>query len=300
MTGDLTLPFGLSRAMNYPVPAVDEAAAVGEIAEIFADIRRVLGVGIVNLIWRHLATLPGALPWAWGTLRPMYVDGTIGGEATALRRALALPGLPDIPAAAFAAAGLPDGDLDSIRNVLAAYDRTNAMALIALSVLLSREGRTPHASGAGPVGIPPAEPQIVLPVPSLLKLTDVPSTTAELVLTLNRLGTRRKDPVLASMYLHLSHWPRYLALVWAMIAPLDANGRLGRAIGDAVSLAQASAAGIAARLPISSDAALEPAVRAAIREALERFAGDVIAKMVVICAVLRKASGGLSEKPVTQ
>ena len=63
--------------MSDPVPAVPEAAAIGDIAEIFADIRRVLGVGVVNLIWRHLATIPGALPWAWGTVRPLYVDGTI-------------------------------------------------------------------------------------------------------------------------------------------------------------------------------------------------------------------------------
>jgi len=51
--------------MSDPVPAITEAGATGEIAAIFADIRHVLGVEVVNLIWRHLATLPGALPWAW-------------------------------------------------------------------------------------------------------------------------------------------------------------------------------------------------------------------------------------------
>jgi hypothetical protein len=40
----------------------------------------VLGVEVVNLIWRHLAT-PDALPWAWGMLRPLYADGTIRAEA---------------------------------------------------------------------------------------------------------------------------------------------------------------------------------------------------------------------------
>jgi hypothetical protein len=56
--------------MSDPVPAIAEAAATGETAEIFADIRRVLGVEVVNLIWRHLATFPDALPWAWRSLRP--------------------------------------------------------------------------------------------------------------------------------------------------------------------------------------------------------------------------------------
>jgi hypothetical protein len=286
--------------MNDAVPAVAEADATGEIAEIFADIRQVLGVGTVNLIWRHLATIPGALPWAWGRLRSIYMDGTIAGEAAKLRRALALPALPDIPAAIFAAADLSDRDLDAIRNVLTAYDRTNPMALIALSALSGQVDSTPYTHHAGLLGTSPAEPQVVLPLPALLKLADASPTTAELVLRLNRLGTRRKDPVLASMYLHLAHWPRYLALVWAMIAPLDADGRLARAISDAVSLARASTPGIVARLPVSSDAALEPVVRAAVREALERFAGDVIAKMVVICALLREVSGGPREKSVAQ
>jgi hypothetical protein len=63
--------------MSDPVPAIAEASATGAVAEIFADIRTVLGVEVVNLIWRHLVTIPDALPWAWGMLRPLYADGTI-------------------------------------------------------------------------------------------------------------------------------------------------------------------------------------------------------------------------------
>jgi hypothetical protein len=295
-----SLPSRLSRAMNDPVPAVAEADATGEIAQIFAEIRQVLGVGTVNLIWRHLATIPGALLWAWGRLRPIYIDGSIAGEAAKLRRTLVLPALPDIPAAIFAAADLSDWDLASIRSILTAYDRTNPMALIALSALPGQVDSTPYTHHAGLLGTSPAEPQVALPLPLLLTLADASPTTAELVLTLNRLGARRKDPVLASMYLHLAHWPRYLALAWAMIAPLDADGRLARAISNAVSLARASAPGIGARLPVLSNGALEPVVRTAVREALERFAGDVIPKMVVICALLREVSGSPREKSVAQ
>jgi hypothetical protein len=52
-----------------PVPAIAEAAATGETATIFADLRATLGVNVVNLIWRHIATFPGALAWAWSTIR---------------------------------------------------------------------------------------------------------------------------------------------------------------------------------------------------------------------------------------
>ena len=83
--------------MRDPVPAIIEASATGEIAEIFSDIRRVLGVDVVNLIWRHLATIDGALAWTWSTLRPVYEDGTIAAEAAALHAALDLPALPGFP-----------------------------------------------------------------------------------------------------------------------------------------------------------------------------------------------------------
>lgn len=62
--------------MSDPLPAITETAATGETAVIFADIREVLGVDVVDLIWRHLATIDGALPWAWSALRPLHV-GTI-------------------------------------------------------------------------------------------------------------------------------------------------------------------------------------------------------------------------------
>ena len=111
--------------MGDPVPAVIEAAATGETAEIFADIRRVLGVEVVNLIWRHLATIPGTLPCVWGMLRPLYLDGAVATEAAALHDDLELPRLPPFPPELLAAVDLVGGDLATIRNILAAYHRTN-------------------------------------------------------------------------------------------------------------------------------------------------------------------------------
>ena len=71
-----------------PVPAITEAAATGETAAIFADLRATLGVNVVNLIWRHIATFPGALPWAWASVKPAYVSGRVGIEAQRIRAGL--------------------------------------------------------------------------------------------------------------------------------------------------------------------------------------------------------------------
>jgi hypothetical protein len=195
--------------MSDPVPAIVEASATGAVAEIFADIRRVLGVEVVNLIWRHLATIPDALPWAWGMRRPLYADGTIAAEAQALHGQLALPHLPPLPRALLAALGLGDDDLASIGNILAAYDRTDAMALVALSALLYRLRGPPAEAGQAAIGAqePSAALPAAIPLPLLPGLDTLSEPIASLVLTLNRLGARRDNPVLASMYRHLAYWP---------------------------------------------------------------------------------------------
>ena len=89
-----------------PVPAISEAEASGHIAVLFDDIRATLGVLVVNLIWRHLAVFPGGLAWAWQSLKPLYANGAVSAQATALRAGLDIPKLPGLSAPALAAAGL--------------------------------------------------------------------------------------------------------------------------------------------------------------------------------------------------
>ena len=74
-----------------PVAAIGEADARGDIAELYADIRATLGVPVVNLVWRHLASIDGALPWAWQAVRPAYRSGAVSHHAERLKAGLVLP-----------------------------------------------------------------------------------------------------------------------------------------------------------------------------------------------------------------
>jgi hypothetical protein len=275
--------------MSDPIPAISESEATGLIAEIYADIRRVYRVGVVNLIWRHLATVPGGLPWGWSTIRPLYVNGTVSQEAATLRAALSLPELPSWPTSALISAGLQDKDIAGIRTVLAAHDRTNAMALIAfLAVQFRLERVSPSGDAVVRAPIPvPAEPERELPLPPLLALTDMSTPTAELVLAINGLGAMHREPILASMYRHLAHWPAYLALVWTMLAPLKLDRRLDRAIEDAIAQARSRAQCLAAQLPTPLPA-IRPLTARRVARAIDRFTGNAIAKMMVICPLLRR------------
>jgi hypothetical protein len=258
--------------MSDPVPAITEAAATGEIAAIFADIRQVLGVVAVNLIWRHLATIDGALPWAWGALRPLYVDGSVIGEATALHKEMVLPPMPAVPAEVFAALGLGSDDMTAIRGVLAAYNHTNAMAALALTALRAwLDGRTPLDPAAAEPTPVAAGARIELPMPKLLDLTEMQPGTATLVTTLNRFGMGRPELILASMYRHLAHWPSYLSFAWLLLAPLDSEGRLAAAIQQTHGVASVRADRLLVRLAASS--LPPPAQAAAISAAIAPFAG---------------------------
>src|SRR5882724_1138134 len=217
------------------VPSILAADARGEVAEIFADIRKVLGTSVVNLIWRHLATMPGALPWTWATVRPLYL-GAAPLHAESVRRGIALPALPGLSADTLLAAGINESDQAIIRQVLDSYQYTNALALVVLSALLAHFEPRPAD---------PVQPEAAAPKPSGARIPELPPMdaldpeVARLVTELNGFGEDTQPQLIASMYRHLAYWPAYLALVRTMLVPLQADGRLDalthatRALGHA-------------------------------------------------------------------
>lgn len=266
--------------------AIDEAAATGDTAALFADIRATLGVGVVNLIWRHLATIEGALPWAWSAVRPLYVEGVIEAEAEHLRERMRLLDLPRVPVEALEAVGLDEVALSGVDTVLRTYDRSNTMNLLALSALLAGlDGNVAsggQVSGGRAGGVEGA-------LPKLLCESDVAPGTWALVLRLNMLGERDEGRVLASMYRHLAHWPGVLAVAWLLLSPADADGSLSGVIADNLATAKARARTLAGRLQPSAAADLPLTRRAAARKAITLFVDHPIGKMVSICRMLRSA-----------
>jgi hypothetical protein len=55
--------------MNPPLPEVSPQAATGPAAALFDRIRRESGSAQINLLWRHLATMPAFANWAWTRAR---------------------------------------------------------------------------------------------------------------------------------------------------------------------------------------------------------------------------------------
>lgn len=262
--------------MNDPFPAVAEATATGEVADLFADIRTTVGVRVVNLVWRHLATMDGALPWAWAAVKPLYLQGMADTAAIRFREEMMLPRLSSL-------AGNEPGSVDA---VLASYDHSNTInlfALGALAVWLRGE--------AAPTGVPEPGPRLAAPDVTLPKLAledDVPPETWDRVLRLNKFGDRPQPLILASMYRHLAHAPSFLERIEGALAPVQADGSLDRSIA-ANQVAARKRASVLAR----AISAKKPNLAAEIEKSVQAFVDHAIGKMVTICRAIRTARGSL-------
>ena len=264
------------------VPSVLESDARGEIGDIYADIRKVLGTSVVNLIWRNLATMPGALQWTWSTVRPLYL-GDAPLHAEAVRRTVALPDWPGFSSDTLLAAGVDETERVLIRDVLDSYQYTNALALVVLSALLAHYEPRPADT---------VRPADTAPMPSGTKIPELPPMealdpeVAALVEELNTFGEDTKPQLIASMYRHLAYWPSYLALVRTMLVPLQQAGRLDALTQSTRGLGYAHGAVLAKQLkPSAPPDTLESALRSC-----RLFVEHPIARMTGLCALIRRAT----------
>ena len=53
-----------------------EADAKGRIAEIYDEIKYLWAVPYVSSVYKHMATRPGLLEWAWAEVAPVFRDGS--------------------------------------------------------------------------------------------------------------------------------------------------------------------------------------------------------------------------------
>lgn len=161
-----------------PIAAIPEAEATGDTAALFAEIRATLGLPVVNLVWRHLATIPGGLPWTWDQVKPFYVSGAVERAAASFlaHQEMTAPFRPS--PATLAAAGVTADDLPVIRAIIDSYHRGNAMNIIALTLPLSA------ASDSAPATLRPARLPVVadLAIPALPPLDGLPADHRQVVM----------------------------------------------------------------------------------------------------------------------
>jgi hypothetical protein len=120
-----------------PVAAIDESAAVGDTALVFAEIRRTMDIPPITSIWRGLAGTDDSLRPVWDASKPIYESGE---PERTLARSIAAANLPSpepLAPAALTCIGMTEGDVRTAQAVIAAYNRSNGLNLMALATFIA-------------------------------------------------------------------------------------------------------------------------------------------------------------------
>jgi hypothetical protein len=268
------------------LPEIREEDAPAAIGRIYDDIKRASGTPLVNLIFRHLATIPGGLEWVWDCIRVNWGYDGLRKAASALPSPQIVIDLPDV---LWRTAGLSAKDLGEIRNLVDHYNSTNAaniLGVTALSRIISRRYHSSAGTKLTWTDAPRLEfAHAVPPVPALESL---PPDVLQLLRFVNGLGETDPPAAVASLFRHLTLWPGSLAIAGALLAPLSRSGEIARLRSETTSSAEEIADEMISLTKPNCPPPPE-AGRESILNALDLFRTSVIAKMLPIGRILSQA-----------
>jgi hypothetical protein len=226
--------------IRNPVTAIAESDATGEVAEIFADIRETMEIPLITSIWRILVDIEGGLRASWDAAKLLYKTGQPQAALLRIREEAVLPMPKPITVSQLTSVGVTRDDLSVIRSILAAYNRSNGLNLIALTALsVSPAGQPPNDH-------PPPRPPSWPPFPSLPGQALIPAETWSLLHRIHNLSAVSKEPGdLATVWRHLALWPGLLELIYAGMEPLARDGSIRHSMQQMQNLAQREGACIA-------------------------------------------------------
>jgi hypothetical protein len=241
---------------------------------------KILGVPMVAPVFRHLATLPGALQWVWDAMARTWRTGRLQEEAWRIATRTPMAPITPIPRAALAALGV---DAAGLREIRASRRFVQSR----------RPGVTcfrwvPHPHPRRPKGQPcDRAPALVAAadagsLPPMIDLDTLPREVAELLRLATPIGEPGDEPVVPNLYRHFAHRQGFLALVVTLLRPRIDDGSIAtsaNAIVEAMEVAADDfAPGMTARRAPHPD----------IEDAFEQFSA-AIPEMIVVGRLLSRA-----------
>jgi hypothetical protein len=264
--------------MSY-LPELPERDATGATREIYGELKRLGGVPMVALIFRHLATQPGALEWAWTAIGPAMASGRLQETAWRIAAQARLEPIAPMPRAALAALGVDAAALREIHAVADAYNRANPANLLSVACLARLQG------GASGTALPARAWHPPTPIGPLVPMIDVstmPREVADLLEFVAATGAQGGARLVPSLYRHFGDRPAFVALLVTLLMPRFADGSIARTVASIRTAMDEAADQLAAHM------AAPRAPDAGIAIALERF-GAMIPEMIVVGALLKRA-----------
>ncbi|MBR0653510.1 hypothetical protein [Plastoroseomonas arctica] len=260
---------------------IHEGEAPREIALLYARLRDAMGIPVVNLIWRHAATLPGVLAWMVETAEGVIRSATVRSEREAMLGLGEPGGFADFVVVARRLNGV---DQAMLRVMVDTYNRGNLTNLQVLTAL--RQAIAGEPIGGAPLTLDALPPPMLPALPAQPKLAELPAEIAAEVRALAAFHGGIGDAV-PSLYLHLALIPGLLAPLRMALAPMVAAGAV-TTLRDTL-IARAVVAAPKLRAGMAPPGPFPAAHAAAMLPALDAFAGGLIAEMGGIGAGLARA-----------
>lgn len=222
---------GQARGDAESLPEIDERDAQGEVALLYERLRVALPARTVNLVYRRLATIPGALAWSVTVAEALAVDGALERLAAELS-ATPVPAVPPIPSSTWLRHGVPSDELRRADTILTVYNWSNPRNLLVVHAMDWALRRTAGGSGRShrrapappPVAHPAGAPgQLALepPVPADRLAPDVLVLAREMC---RRLGVDGR--LLPTLHRHLGAMPDVYRVLADSTREIVADGRV--------------------------------------------------------------------------
>jgi hypothetical protein len=260
---------------------VSESDATGTVAAIFDDIRTVLGVPVVNLIYRHLAADERRLESTWAAIRPNLAHAATRALALSLARTAdeQRVHVDPIDPGVVLRAGVSAVDCQRARATLRVYERANALNLLAARALLDgAPGLQTESKGMDGSDVGQAE---------ILTMADPDRVDEDVRATLHTmseaLALPGEDVLIPSLYRHLASVPPLLRLLWETTG----HALAGDTLAGVASVVRGRAQALIGRLPLRVD----PVSDRSVRTVLERFE-PAMATLLVAGRILDDAVAG--------
>ena len=285
--------------MKASLPQLDVIATISEkeadpsLTAVFTDIKKTLGVPFVNLIWRHLATIPGGLEMTWSLAKPLYDSKALNESARALRQQTTLVNrVTPWPDSVRTTLGLTTQDKSEIVLLLEDYGHANSRALLVLSYLhaslsaasiFGYEGE-PKGSHTSTLIDPLARVEhnkdgLIKPARPLPATADLNASVVALIKILNTFGEPMPSPAEPSLYRHLSYWPSFLAAFWLAVEPMERQGLLVR---EGINMRERASSTVNQwKLSADMPEAIVTASVSQVLKSLDHFTYAVIPRMIV-------------------
>ncbi len=275
-------------------PEIAEQDARGTIAELYADIREVTQRPVVNLLFRTLASAPGALTWAWRVVRPAYQSGGLDQAGATLTIGTIGDDLSDAPPLNLAAPALLSAEVDAqaltiIRTIFSHYNASNRPTLVA--VMLLQRALDQQIQFAIPARSAARATSPSYALPPLLQMDQMAADLRNLLVSLSGRLSEGRAVIVPGIYRHLAHWPGFVELIAKQLAPLFDDGSVAQYVASVEHQAETKIA-LSINPVVDDSSAMSPAIEQDFHDAVSAITAEFrhkVAEMLVIGLLLEAA-----------